>query len=159
MQYTADHILLLIIGGGDVIDKLKQMVTELQLEKKVSFIPKVPFETLFQYTVNADIGITIDKNTNINYMYSLPNKLFDYIHAGIPILASRLTEVEKIIKQYDIGTFIESHDPEHIAKCLNNALNQKDVLDRWKENLKFAKEQLNWEAEESKLINVLQKYA
>lgn len=158
MQYTND-ILLLIIGGGDVIDKLKKMVKELQLEKTVRFIPKVPFETLYQYTVNADIGITIDKNTNINYLYSLPNKLFDYIHAGIPILASRLPEIEKIIKQYEIGAFIESHEPEHIASCLNNALKQQDVLDRWKENLKFAKEQLNWEAEESKLINVLQKYA
>lgn len=107
------------------------------------------------YTKCADLGISIDKNTNLNYEYSLPNKLFDYIHAGIPILASRLIEIEKIIKQYEIGYFIDEHNPMHIAQRIQECLLHPDYL-KWKQNTKLAAEALNWEQEKQKLQQLIQ---
>jgi len=153
-----ENAIFYIIGDGDVIDILKKMVKENDLEQKVVFIPKQPMDKLLQYTVHADLGLTLDKDTNINYRFSLPNKLFDYIHAGVPVLASPLVEVEKIIRKYDIGEIIEDHKPEHIAEKIDHFFSDKDRMRNLKENCNIAARKLNWEIEEEGLINVFKKY-
>jgi glycosyltransferase involved in cell wall biosynthesis len=150
--------LLLIIGDGDVIATLKSMVKELELEKSVWFYPRLPVDELHQFTLNADLGLTIDKDTNLNYRYSLPNKLFDYIHASIPVLASPLAEVRKIVEKYDIGLLIKNHDPEHIADQINLAMSDEVRIGKWKENCKFAARELCWEKEVEVITGVYQKY-
>jgi len=157
MQFL-DQVVLLIIGGGDVIDELKSRANVLNLEDKTMFLPKMPFEMLFNYTVHASIGFTIDKNTNINYRFSLPNKLFDYIHAGVPVLASPLVEIKKIIEQYEVGETIESHEPEYLARTIGNMLADKARLDFYRQNCLKAAAILNWENEQKVLIGVLKKY-
>ena len=157
MQYLEGY-LLLIIGGGDVISDLKKQSENLNLTSKIRFIPRIPVEELYQYTRNADLGITIDKDTNLNYRYSLPNKLFDYIHAGIPVLTSPLVEIEKIIHKYNIGNTIENHDPKHIAEKIRDSLADEKQINRWRENTKFAARELCWEKESKKLKEVYQQY-
>lgn len=150
---------LLIIGGGDVIDALKKQAEPHVKSGHIKFYPRMPVADLYQYTMHADLGLSLDKDTNLNYRYSLPNKLFDYIHAGIPILASPLVEVKKIVDGYDIGITIEHHSPEHIASKIKVALSDQKQLDKWKENLKFAASELNWSAERRKLEDVFKPYA
>lgn len=157
MQYVQNSVLY-IIGSGDVIGILKQNTSKLGLNDKVKFLPKMPYEQLMMYTINADLGLTLDKNTNINYRYSLPNKLFDYIQAGIPVLSSNLVEIEKIINQYKIGTIVHSHNPKQIAKTMNEIFNDKKRLNNWKENAKKAANKLCWENEKTKVIDVYKKF-
>lgn len=158
MQYL-ENILLLIIGGGDVIEDLKKQSAKLNLQNKIRFIPKLSIDELFHYTANADIGLTLDKDTNLNYRYSLPNKLFDYIHAGIPVLASPMVEVKKIIEKYKIGDTIENHDPKHIASKIRQMTENEAQLKIRKENIKFAAEELCWEKEEKIIADVYKQYA
>jgi glycosyltransferase involved in cell wall biosynthesis len=150
MQYV-ENAVFYIIGGGDVIEQLKQMVVELKLTDKVFFKPKQPFSELMQYTRNADLGLTLDKDTNINYRFSLPNKIFDYIQAGIPVLASDLPEVASIIKTYNVGDVIENHEPIHIAQKINEMLFDEAKRALWKVNIELAANELCWENEEIKL--------
>jgi len=157
MQFV-NNAILLIVGGGDVIDALKSMTKKYKLEQKVIFIPRVPYKQLMQYTASADLGLTLDKSTNLNYKFSLPNKLFDYIQAGVPILSSQLPEIEKVIVAYDIGDFIYDHNPKNIAKKINQILGNQLQMEKWKKNCKFAASELTWEHEEKVLIDIYSKY-
>ena len=150
-----NNALLLIIGSGDVWPVLKSTVLKKGLSDRVWLIDKLPKSELIHYTFNADLGLSIDKNTNLNYYFSLPNKLFDYINAGLPILASRLPEIERIVKTYNIGAFIENHDPQHIAEKLNELLCSPQ-LSEYKKNTQKAKEELSWEKEKIVLKTVIQ---
>lgn len=148
------NAVLLIIGSGDVWETLKKKITTLNLEQKVFLIDKLPKTRLMQYTANADLGLSIDKNTNLNYFNSLPNKVFDYIHAGVPILASRLPEIEKIILNYAVGDFIVDHQPANIASKINELLQSPKLLE-YKSNTLYAKKELNWQSEKLKLIALI----
>jgi len=151
MQYL-DDVVLIVLGGGDVMPLLTEMVNALNLHHKIIFKPRMPYGEMMKYTASCELGLTLDKDTNLNYRYSLPNKIFDYINAGIPVLSSRLPELEKIINQYHIGTFIENHEPEHIAERIRFALSN---VDDWKKNLHLAASELNWEEEEKKFPDII----
>lgn len=153
-----DNAILLIIGGGDVIGKLKEMAKNLKLEDKIIFKNRLPYPELIRHTRLADIGLTLDKNTNINYRFSLPNKLFDYIHAGIPVLASRLPEIARIVEGYNIGRIAESHDPEYLGNLITNMLSDVESQKIWRKNLLHASSELTWEKEAITLIELYKKY-
>ncbi len=157
MQYIESAVLL-IVGAGDVMDVLKEKVSLLHLEKKVLFKPRQPYAMLMQYTAAADIGLSLDKDTNINYRFSLPNKIFDYLHAGIPGLASDLVEIRKIIDTYRVGDFIPDHQPLHIARKVNEIFSHPEILRQWKQNTRKAARELNWENESKKLKKIYAKY-
>ena len=158
MQYL-ENVLLLIVGGGDVISLLKQKTNELKLQEKVKFVSRQTPEKLAGYTRNADLGLTIDKDTNINYRFSLPNKLFDYIHAGVPVLATPLVELKSIIQKYQIGAFIENHNPEHIAATIKAMFDDEKQLAEYKQNTARAAADLNWETEKKVLSEIFSPYA
>jgi glycosyltransferase involved in cell wall biosynthesis len=141
------NAVLLVIGSGDVIGDLKHMALADDIKDKVIFMDRQPFEKLIRYTAMADIGLSLDKDTNINYRYSLPNKLFDYIQAGVPVLASPLVEVEKIVTTYQVGRVIPSHQPQEIAAVINEMLQNPDQLREYKDNCLKAAEILCWENE------------
>lgn len=153
-----DKAKLLIIGGGDVLNDLKELVISNKLEDRVIFIPRQTPEKLRAYTSLCKIGISIDKDTNLNYHYSLPNKIFDYIHAGIPVLASPLPEIKYIVETFNIGSFISNHEPEHIAACINAMLDEKKQAE-WRANCRIAAAELNWKNESFKLKAIIEKYA
>ena len=157
MQFL-ENTALLIVGSGDVMDLLRNMTIQLNLQDKVVFIPKQAYSKLLNYTALADLGCTIDKDTNINYRISLPNKLFDYIRAEIPILSTRLTEIQKIIEFYNIGDFIDSHEPKHIAHKIEEILSDKEKLKIYKQNLRKASSDLCWENECVVVKNIYKKF-
>jgi glycosyltransferase involved in cell wall biosynthesis len=147
MQFV-ENTLLYIIGAGDAISLLKQMVIDLKLQDTVIFIAKLPYRELLNYTACADAGLTLDKDNNLNYRYSLPNKLFDYFACGLPVIASKLVEIEKIHHQFPFGILL----PEVTAQSVAAAIQSVDVnateYQAWLINIKKASEILCWENEE-----------
>jgi glycosyltransferase involved in cell wall biosynthesis len=114
----------------------------------------MPYDQMMHFTAAADLGFTLDKDTNLNYRLSLPNKLFDYIQAGTPVVASNLPEVRSIVLSYVVGCIAESHSPDYLASLIRNALNDKASLEEWVKNCSFAAAELCWENEEQKLLSI-----
>ena len=154
MRFLPDDFLLLIIGNGVVIDKLKSLTISKGLEQKVIFIPKVPYEELGSYTQQAFLGLSLDKPVSINNEFSLPNKIFDYIKAGVPVLSSSLPEIRKILEQFGVGRCIDKVNPEIIARTILEIYNDPETYRTWKLNTSTALKELNWEKEKPVLMEI-----
>ncbi len=152
------EMFLMVIGGGDVLPELKNYVAENKLDDRVLFLPRMPYEQMMVYTEQADLGFTLDKDTNLNYRYSLPNKLFDYIQAGVPVMATPLPEISKIVRKYEIGSFVRELQPEALANDIRTAIQNPDLLNVWKKNLSFASQELCWENEETGLLKLYEQF-
>lgn len=146
-----ENVILLIVGSGDVIEKLKTISQKPGIGGKVIFMPRQPAEKLATLTAAADIGLSIDKDICPNYHFSLPNKVFDYIHAGIPVLASNLPEVRKIVEQWQVGRILSGHEPEEIASTIREMLHDRESLAQYRNNCLKAREELCWEKERKTL--------
>ncbi|GAB5416953.1 MAG: glycosyltransferase [Crocinitomicaceae bacterium] len=145
---------LMIVGDGDVVGQLKDRVKELGLETKVRFYGRRPYLEMMQFTWHADLGLTLDKDTNPNYRFSLPNKVFDYMHATTPIVATNIVEVANVIRTHDIGEVLDELTPNALAQTINKILSDSDRLNRMKANCQTAAETENWENETKVLAEI-----
>ncbi|MGB0882841.1 MAG: glycosyltransferase, partial [Vicingaceae bacterium] len=142
-----NNAILYIAGDGDISTKIKALIEKHKLSEKVILLGKIPLEELHNYTIQADLGLSLEEDKGLNYRFALPNKLFDYIQAEIPVLVANLPEMEKLVKQYKVGEVIENHDPKHIAEKINSMLSNTEKLPTWKAKCKKAAQELNWENE------------
>ncbi|MDR0864480.1 MAG: glycosyltransferase [Candidatus Symbiothrix sp.] len=151
MPYLEDYVFY-VVGDGDQLEELKKYVNQLQLNEKVIFTGKVPFEELPAYTQCADIGINLLENRGLNYYYSLPNRIFDYIRATIPVLASDFPEIRRIVAHYNIGALVAHYEPPFLADTI------KQMAAREKNHAGFAaaNAELTWENESVTLLNWVQ---
>ena len=148
---------LFIVGTGTIIPQLKQMTETLGLRDRISFIPRQTRERLFNYTALADIGICPGKDVGPNARYSLPNKIFEYIKAGTPMVVADLPEWAQVMRQYDVGTIAENFTPDTIAAAVKE-LSNPEKLAKCRENCHTAATELTWENEEKVLEEVYAMY-
>lgn len=142
---------LMLVGDGDVMPIVQELIQLHQLEDKVKLYGRRPYLEMMQFTAHADLGLTLDKPLSKNYEFSLPNKVFDYMHAGTPILASKLVEIEKVILRYEIGSIVEDVTNESIAQAIKEIKTNPKKLADQKAACFAAAEIENWENEQLKL--------
>ena len=153
-----ENAVLMIVGDGDVVSQLKEFVIENNLSEKVLFFDRQPYLEMMNFTYHADLGLTLDKPTNLNYRFSLPNKVFDYIHTGTPIIATDLVEISNIVNTYDVGRIITDFTPQNLAKLITELLSDTELLNHLKDNCLKAKEIENWEKETEILQEIYPKF-
>ena len=146
MQYI-DGAILQLIGKGDITASIQQLIEQLNLSNKVKLLGEIPYQELENYTQQASIGLSLEEDVGLNYRLALPNKLFDYIHAEIPVLVADLPEMSALVKQYQLGEIAQSSEPKALANQLNEMLQNEPQLNSWKINAAKAKQELNWEKE------------
>ncbi len=142
------------IGGGRLEALLKDRVRTLELERRVHFIPTVSLEDLPHYTTSADIGVQPIENTCLNHFSTDSNKLFEYMMAGLPIVASSLPEIRSIVQENDLGLLVEAGDAIELASAINCLVENDAMRKRYGENASNAAKLLNWEEQEDKLISL-----
>lgn len=152
MSHLSD-VRLVIVGGGDVLEDLKQQAADLKITDRVTFTGKIPFEELKTFTRRASLGLSLEKGGNLNYELALPNKLFDYLACGIPVLVSALPEMKKVLDSFEVGLTISSHDPEEIADKIQSMLSSTQ-WNTWHENAIEAAKTYCWEQEQETLKKI-----
>ena len=146
---------LIIRGFGPTESVLRRIVKEQRLENKVLFAVPVKMDELIKYASEADIGVIPYIATNLNNMFTTPNKLFEYMMAGLAVAGSDLPELRNIIIGNNVGRVFDPTDPKDIARAINEILDDEELLFRMKSNsLKAAREKYNWEIEGQKLIAI-----
>jgi len=145
---------LQIFGEGTITGDLVRLRDSLSLGQRVEFMGKIPFGDLGTYTRQAALGISLEENIGLNYYYALPNKLFDYIQAGLPVLVSDLPEMSKIVSDFEIGQVVRDRDPESLALQVEEMMSSQEERKKWKKNLHIAANELCWENEVDKLREV-----
>ncbi len=104
------------------------------------------------YTRGADCGILLLEPINLNTVNAAPNKLFEYINAGIPIISGNGTEINVVFNKYKLGLRVEI-DSKEIAVAMDKMSNMD--LSTYKENCKIASEEYNWENQEYILKDII----
>lgn len=153
MQYL-EGFRFRIFGDGPVFSELVRLRDRLDVGGRVEFMGRIPFGVLGEHTRRASLGISLEENAGLNYYYALPNKLFDYIQAQIPVLVSDLPEMRSIVEQYGIGEVLAGREPEMLAEQVRRMMHDREQRVQWKKNLEDAAGELCWEKEEGKLKDV-----
>ena len=144
-----DKYLFIVIGDGDILKELKEKVKLQNLNNKVKFLGKKSPEELKKLTLSASIGMSLEEDLGLNYRYALPNKVFDYLHANIPVIIADLPEMRALIEKYSFGEILTERSPEVLAKILKQMTTKS-----YKKELAMAKEKLNWSKEKKKLTSI-----
>ncbi len=146
---------LWIAGTGDIDQQLKDLVSDIKMESRVKFLGRVSPDNLHSITTTAQLGLSLEEDRGKNYLFALPNKLFDYIQAQIPVLVSDLPEMRKVVLEYGIGEVLKSREPEEVAQQIKTMLNDQEKQKIWSMELQKAAMELCWENEEKKLIKLI----
>jgi glycosyltransferase involved in cell wall biosynthesis len=154
MKYLPDNYYLLFVGSGTQWEYIKIKRIEWNLQTKTEMIDKVPPSKLREYTSWAHIGFSLDSFDDLNCLFNLPNKIFDYIHASVPIIATGIPEVKLIVEGYNCGICLNNFKPEHIADAVKTLVADKERYATYKNNCVAAAKELCWENESEKLKDI-----
>jgi glycosyltransferase involved in cell wall biosynthesis len=114
-----DRIVAVFMGYGpleaDIIEASSQY-------KNIFFYPAVSPEIVLEYTASADIGISLIENTCLSYYYCMPNKIFEYAMAGLPVLVSNMKDMSELVKKNAMGAVIKKFSPDSINIAIDNLL-------------------------------------
>lgn len=141
------EVQLVFLGSGDAISQLQLLTAQERLQDRVIFMNKLPYVEMMSYTVKCFAGLSLDKPQSPNYIHSLPNKLFDYIQARVPVIASSVKEVKQIVEEHQVGEVVNEVTPEAIAAVVQNWINHPEIHAQYKTNCSLAAATLCWEKE------------
>ena len=143
---------LIICGDGNFMPQLKELIKHNGLEEKIELKGMLSPAQLLEFSQHAYIGVAIAEKEGLNQYLALPNKFFDYIHAGLPQVTMDYPEYQKINSKYEIALLIDNTEPKTIALALNKLMNDDVLHSRLRENCLRARQELNWKQEEEKLL-------
>lgn len=150
-----NNTVLIIMGDGEQRNYYEELSESAGIKDRIIFMGKVPQRLLINYTSGADIGFALIENISLSYYYALPNKLFEYIQAGLPVIVSNLPQMKKIVDDYKIGIAVDLENEEDIAAAVLKLIEHNLFYEEIKNNCRIAARILNWNVEIEKMFKVI----
>lgn len=155
MRYvSACDVVLVILGSGELSNPLQSLISHLKLGRRVFIHPSVAQHELLHLTAAADAGVIPYQANCLNNYYCTPNKLFEFISAGLPILASDLPEIRKIVSNNGIGLVGDLSEPKGIAKSIEELFGDPVRFKEFIARVAATRKVICWEQEEKSLIGI-----
>lgn len=142
------------MGGGRLAQSLERQAIDAGLSERVRFIPTVSLDDLPGYTASADIGVQPIENTCLNHLTTDSNKLFEYMMAGLAVVASGMPEIRAIVNRYEFGITVPPGDTEALAQAIRTLVDNPDLRAGCAANAVQAAKTVNWEEQEMKLVSL-----
>jgi glycosyltransferase involved in cell wall biosynthesis len=155
MRFLPDYQLV-IAGFGSIEDPLRKLAAARPFAKQIRFTGFIHPEDLKIETGKAALGMSLEADKGASYHFALPNKLFDYIQAGVPVLVSALPEMQRIVDTYRVGESLSpaERSPEQLADRIKGICENVDKYSAYLTNCQYAAKLLNWENEKTRLKEV-----
>lgn len=154
---------LYFVMMGFSTDVFKQSLVDLiakeQVGNRVSFYGPVPHNEVSTYLASADFGAAPIMNICLSYYFCSPNKLFEFVQASLPVIASNFPEMSKVVEDYEIGYTFDPADVDDIANCITKMISNKPQQDIFRANTKNAALRFQWKNEEVKLEKIYKELA
>jgi glycosyltransferase involved in cell wall biosynthesis len=144
-------------GAARHVSWLRRLAAGREGSDRIEFVPSVPMTEMVTSASAADVGIMALPEVNRQTRYALPNKLFEYMMAGLAVCTSAAPEMKSVIDRYGVGVTFEDAEPESIAKAVNDLT--RDAIARHKRRSLEAAKTLNWDAEQARLLAIYERLA
>jgi len=135
---------LVFLGSGPEDRALRALARETGVSARTHFLDAVPPDTVLDAASSATVGVTLLQDTCLNHRYALPNKLFEYLAAGIPVLASDLPEISEVIRESGAGRVVHGASAAAVGGVLSEMLGDPERLREWRRNAERSRETFNW---------------
>jgi len=145
---------LWLAGEGDRSDALRRMAVELGVQDKVRFLGRLKPAELRSLTKAAWLGLNVLENNGLSYYYSLSNKFFDYVQAGVPVLTMDFPEYRALNARHEVALLLDRLTPEKMVAAVQFLVNQLETYRRLQRNTQAARLEWNWEREQATLLQV-----
>ncbi|SHK20397.1 glycosyltransferase [Rhodothermus profundi] len=109
---------LVYLGDGPLAPVIRERATTLGVADRVHLLPPVLPDKLLPVTASADVGLVLLEDTCLNHRLALPNKLFEYLAAGLPVLASNLPELRRVVETYGVGYVVDTPNLEALTAAM-----------------------------------------
>ena len=141
-----------IYGDGNLLEWVRDRIVELGLQDKVFLMGKREPSELREITARALVGVNLVEDRGLSNRYSLSNKFFDYVHAGIPQLCSDLPAYRALNGRFRVALLVDGSDAVRIAEALNNLLYDAVLQNELRDNCRLAARVWNWQEEQKTLL-------
>lgn len=145
---------LLFVGDGKIKPRLQELAAQSPERERIHFIDKVPLDQLPSYTAAATVGFQVLQNICFNHYSASSNKLFEYMAALVPVVASDLPEIRRVVETEGVGLLVDVESPEAIAVAVNQIVEEDGLRQAMKERTKQARRKYNWDKEKHHLLDV-----
>lgn len=144
---------LVVAGVGDLFDEMKDYAAEKPWGDRVEFLGRLTPDELGRLTPQADVGLVMLEDMGLNYHYALPNRIGDFVAAGVPMVVSDLPEMAAVVRRYGIGAIMDGTG----AKALAEAVKKVQARGWSEEDFAEARKDMDWNKEKEKLIECVNK--
>jgi glycosyltransferase involved in cell wall biosynthesis len=149
-----DRVTMVFVGDGPLEADLKMKTSQMKLDDRAIFVGRIPPAELLNFAASADAGMLLMEDIALNNRLALPQKLFQYLSAGLPQIVSSMPEISRFVRKQKTGIVIASDDPEAGAAEIAGFIFDRERYENARQNCRKSAEICNWENESTKWVEI-----